>query len=66
MIFCLIFFRLMFLVLLGLQIIGPIYDFGFLYYGRSSIAGKRGSSNNSAYVATKFAKNGLIQSYVRS
>lgn len=28
----------------------------------SSIAGKRGSSNNSAYVATKFALNGLTQS----
>ena len=28
----------------------------------SSIAGKRGSSNNSAYVATKFAMNGLTQS----
>ncbi len=28
----------------------------------SSIAGKRGSSNNSAYVATKFGVNGLTQS----
>lgn len=28
----------------------------------SSMAGKRGSSNNSAYVATKFAMNGLTQS----
>ena len=28
----------------------------------SSIAGKRGSKNNSAYVATKFAMNGLTQS----
>jgi NAD(P)-dependent dehydrogenase (short-subunit alcohol dehydrogenase family) len=28
----------------------------------SSIAGKRGSSNNSAYVASKFALNGLTQS----
>lgn len=28
----------------------------------SSIAGKRGSSNNSAYVATKFGMNGLTQS----
>lgn len=28
----------------------------------SSLAGKRGSSNNSAYVATKFAMNGLTQS----
>ena len=28
----------------------------------SSIAGKRGSSNNAAYVATKFAMNGLTQS----
>lgn len=28
----------------------------------SSIAGKRGSANNSAYVATKFAMNGLTQS----
>ena len=28
----------------------------------SSMAGKRGSSNNSAYVASKFALNGLTQS----
>ena len=28
----------------------------------SSIAGKRGSSNNSAYVSTKFGVNGLTQS----
>ena len=31
----------------------------------SSIAGKRGSSNNSAYVATKFAMNGLTQSLAK-
>ena len=31
----------------------------------SSIAGKRGSSNNSAYVATKFALNGLTQSLAK-
>ncbi len=31
----------------------------------SSIAGKRGSSNNSAYVATKFAINGLTQSLAK-
>jgi 3-oxoacyl-[acyl-carrier protein] reductase/meso-butanediol dehydrogenase/(S,S)-butanediol dehydrogenase/diacetyl reductase len=28
----------------------------------SSMAGKRGSANNSAYVATKFAMNGMTQS----
>ena len=31
----------------------------------SSIAGKRGSSNNSVYVATKFAMNGLTQSLAK-
>jgi NAD(P)-dependent dehydrogenase (short-subunit alcohol dehydrogenase family) len=31
----------------------------------SSIAGKRGSSNNSAYVASKFAMNGLTQSLAK-
>jgi NAD(P)-dependent dehydrogenase (short-subunit alcohol dehydrogenase family) len=31
----------------------------------SSIAGKRGSSNNSAYVATKFGMNGLTQSLAK-
>jgi len=31
----------------------------------SSIAGKRGSTNNSAYVATKFAINGLTQSLAK-
>jgi 3-oxoacyl-[acyl-carrier protein] reductase/meso-butanediol dehydrogenase/(S,S)-butanediol dehydrogenase/diacetyl reductase len=31
----------------------------------SSIAGKRGSTNNSAYVATKFAVNGLTQSLAK-
>lgn len=31
----------------------------------SSIAGKRGSLNNSAYVATKFAMNGLTQSLAK-
>jgi NAD(P)-dependent dehydrogenase (short-subunit alcohol dehydrogenase family) len=31
----------------------------------SSLAGKRGSSNNSAYVATKFAMNGLTQSLAK-
>lgn len=31
----------------------------------SSIAGKRGSKNNSAYVATKFAMNGLTQSLAK-
>ena len=31
----------------------------------SSIAGKRGSVNNSAYVATKFAMNGLTQSLAK-
>ena len=31
----------------------------------SSIAGKRGSSNNSAYVATKFAMNGVTQSLAK-
>ena len=31
----------------------------------SSIAGKRGSSNNSAYVATKFAMNGITQSLAK-
>jgi NAD(P)-dependent dehydrogenase (short-subunit alcohol dehydrogenase family) len=31
----------------------------------SSIAGKRGSANNSAYVATKFAMNGLTQSLAK-
>lgn len=31
----------------------------------SSIAGKRGSSNNSAYVATKFAVNGITQSLAK-
>lgn len=31
----------------------------------SSIAGKRGSANNSAYVATKFALNGLTQSLAK-
>ncbi len=31
----------------------------------SSIAGKRGSPNNSAYVATKFAMNGLTQSLAK-
>jgi len=31
----------------------------------SSIAGKRGSSNNSAYVATKFGLNGLTQSLAK-
>ena len=31
----------------------------------SSIAGKRGSSNNSAYVASKFGMNGLTQSQQR-
>ena len=31
----------------------------------SSIAGKRGSSNNSVYVATKFGMNGLTQSLAK-
>jgi len=31
----------------------------------SSIAGKRGSSNNSAYVATKFGMNGMTQSLAK-
>ena len=31
----------------------------------SSIAGKRGSKNNSAYVATKFALNGMTQSLAK-
>ncbi len=31
----------------------------------SSIAGKRGSANNSAYVATKFAMNGLTQALAK-
>lgn len=31
----------------------------------SSIAGKRGSANNSAYVASKFAMNGLTQSLAK-
>jgi 3-oxoacyl-[acyl-carrier protein] reductase/meso-butanediol dehydrogenase/(S,S)-butanediol dehydrogenase/diacetyl reductase len=31
----------------------------------SSIAGKRGSANNSAYVATKFAMNGVTQSLAK-
>ena len=32
----------------------------------SSIAGKRGSSNNSAYSASKFALNGLTQPLQRA
>ena len=40
----------------------PFMTSGSSIINVSSIAGKRGSSNNSAYVATKFAMNGLTQS----
>lgn len=40
----------------------PFMTSGSSIINVSSIAGKRGSSNNSAYVATKFAINGLTQS----
>ena len=39
-----------------------LMDDGGTIINISSMAGKRGSSNNSAYVATKFAMNGLTQS----
>lgn len=40
-------------------------DSGSSIVNISSIAGKRGSTNNSAYVATKFAMNGFTQSLAK-
>ena len=43
----------------------PFMSSGSSIVNISSIAGKRGSSNNSAYVATKFALNGFTQSMAK-
>ena len=43
----------------------PFLEKGSSIINISSIAGKRGSSNNSAYVATKFGMNGLTQSLAK-
>lgn len=42
-----------------------VMDFGASIVNISSIAGKRGSANNSAYVATKFGVNGLTQALAK-
>jgi NAD(P)-dependent dehydrogenase (short-subunit alcohol dehydrogenase family) len=42
-----------------------VMDFGASIVNISSIAGKRGSANNSAYVATKFGVNGLTQAIAK-
>ncbi len=49
----------------GCQSAAPFLEKGSSIVNISSIAGKRGSSNNSAYVATKFGMNGLTQSLAK-
>tara|TARA_B100000925_G_scaffold291214_1_gene278511 strand:+ start:2534 stop:3286 length:753 start_codon:yes stop_codon:yes gene_type:complete len=49
----------------GSKAASKVMDSGSSIINISSLAGKRGSSNNSAYVASKFGMNGLTQSLAK-